>query len=180
MARIAVFQSHQDPTTDIPQFCSKSIAAILKRTGQAVEVGPRAIQMLEPSGSPAVLVTAEMQRAAGYDQAVNRPPVGYHESSPTKLMFGQMWEKRASAGFEILPEPRTASRPRQEGRRFGTPAHRTAPDQAESRLPQNLAARRGLGRTNSQEYLSVQRQRMGGVLGCRAVWRCGGVHLAIA
>jgi hypothetical protein len=42
-----------------------------------------------------------MQRQARYDIAVNTPPIGY-QPSPTKLMFGQMWEKRSSGGFEIL------------------------------------------------------------------------------
>ena len=36
-----------------------------------------------------------MQRQARYDIAVNTPPIGYQET-PTKLMFGQMWEKRGS------------------------------------------------------------------------------------
>ena len=43
----------------------------------------------------------EIHCQARYDIAVNTPPIGYQESSPTKLMFTQMWEKRGSGGFEI-------------------------------------------------------------------------------
>ncbi len=43
-----------------------------------------------------------MQRQARYDIAVNTPPIGYRADGPPKLMFGQMWEKRSSGGFEIL------------------------------------------------------------------------------
>jgi len=102
-------------TTDKPSHCSKSIAALLLRSARAVVVGNRMIQMLSPSAEvDRVVITAEMQRQARYDIAVNTPPIGYHESSPTKLMYSQMWEKRASARFELLqlcPPHRKAQAP---------------------------------------------------------------------
>ncbi|MGB2625446.1 MAG: hypothetical protein WAK20_01545 [Candidatus Acidiferrum sp.] len=103
MAKFAVFQSSQNPATDKPSHCSKSIASLLLRTAKAVMLRDRTIQMLAPStGIDKVTITAEMQRQARYDISVNTPPIGYRDSGPTKLMFGQMWEKRASLGFEIL------------------------------------------------------------------------------
>ena len=103
MAKFAVFQSCQNPASDKPAHCSKSIASLLLRTAKAVLVCDRTIQMLTPTAEiDNVIITAEMQRAAHYDRAARTPPAGYRETSPTKLMFGQMWEKRASAGFELL------------------------------------------------------------------------------
>ena len=103
MAKFAVFQSSQNPATDKPSHCSKSIASLLLRTAKAVLVRDRTIQMLAPTADiENVTITAEMQRRARYDIAVNTPPTGYQESRRADLLFGQMWEKRASLGFEIL------------------------------------------------------------------------------
>jgi hypothetical protein len=78
---VAVFQPHQNPASDKPSHCSKSIASLLLRTAKAVLVRDRTIQMLAPTAEIGnVTITAEMQRQARYDIAVNRPPIGYQAS----------------------------------------------------------------------------------------------------
>jgi hypothetical protein len=102
--KIAIFETHQDPSTDQPSFRSKSYAANLKRSGQAVEVGPHAIQRIHAAGAQRkpVVQTPEQVRRDNYNAAVKLPPIGYQADRAGPLMFGQMWEKRASLGFEIL------------------------------------------------------------------------------
>jgi hypothetical protein len=102
MARIRVFTASQNPLTDRPSFCSKNTAARLIRTASAVLVASRTIQLLPLLQARPVKATREIERCAAYDCAVNLPPIGYQAEEPTKLMFSQMWEKRESAGFEIL------------------------------------------------------------------------------
>jgi hypothetical protein len=46
-----------------------------------------------------------MKSQARYDIAVNTPPIGY-QPTPTRLMFGQMWEK---AGERRLRDPADVS-----------------------------------------------------------------------
>jgi hypothetical protein len=64
--------------SDQPDFCSKSRAALLLRTAKAVTIGDRVIQLLAPTNllPVSVKITAEMQRQARYDIAVNTPPIG--------------------------------------------------------------------------------------------------------
>lgn len=102
MARIRVFSCSANPLTDKPSFCSKSIAAILIRRAAAVLIASRTIQMLAEVPMAPIKLSQEQARKSNYDYAANRPPIGYVEEGPAKLMFGQMWEKRESVGFEIL------------------------------------------------------------------------------
>lgn len=107
---IAVFQSSQNPSIDKPEMRSKSQVAKLVRSNQVVKIGDRVFQFASCVGvsapesrhiavaRPRLLTYSEKM----YDDAANAPPAGYRETSPTKLMLGQMWEKRKSANFEIL------------------------------------------------------------------------------
>lgn len=107
---IAVFQSSQNPSIDKPEMRSKSQVAKMVRSNQVVKIGDRVFQFASRVGvsasegrhiavaRPRLLTYSEKM----YGEAARTPPVGYRETSPTKLMFGQMWEKRASAGFELL------------------------------------------------------------------------------
>jgi hypothetical protein len=86
--------------TDKPTDCSKSHPDRLLGTAQAVAIKgrtSRTIQLLSPTNHvPAgVKITAEMQRQAYYDIVSNTCPIGY-QPTPSKLMFGQMWERRRS------------------------------------------------------------------------------------
>jgi hypothetical protein len=75
MAKIAVFKPHQNPATDKPSHCSKSIASLLLRSARAVLVRDRTIQMLAPSAEiDKATITAEMQRQASYDDREAKTP----------------------------------------------------------------------------------------------------------
>ena len=100
MARIAVYTASQNPAHDTPTQppIPKDHARHLLAMGRARRISTRVIQLLSVKS----VTDPALVSAAGYDQSAGSPPVGYRHDDETRLLFGQMWEKRESIGFQIL------------------------------------------------------------------------------